>query len=292
MRAHVLPYRFNHVIMAVDGTQTFAFPNAEGGPLTIEAEAERARASLVMEKGRPARFAFEAETLDALWRQDGAAPRRTTAENLQIHLRTAPMAPEAEAEARAATMAALDAAESVETAQASAPAGDRTDPDGPRTTLDLHVSGETLVWNQDGPAWAQRPANFEAVAHADRFPAAPWESDPVGTWARGGGRLRIDKAALTWGDAAATVEGDLAVTPRAELDGRLQARLADHGALVATLTDAGLIDPSYRRPAETILDQLAVMSGDEEGGIAVPLDVRAGRIYLGPLRLAKLPPVY
>ncbi len=111
-------------------------------------------------------------------------------------------------------------------------------------------------------------------------------------WRESGGRMLVDRLALQWGpltlQASGTVTLDAALQPQANLTANVRGFLETVDALVA----AGLVEADK---SGLIKAGLALLAGapdaDGKATLTAPLSLAGGRLFLGPLQIAQLPPV-
>tara|TARA_R110000868_G_scaffold277963_1_gene537750 strand:- start:6870 stop:7874 length:1005 start_codon:yes stop_codon:yes gene_type:complete len=103
-------------------------------------------------------------------------------------------------------------------------------------------------------------------------------------WTRAGGQFQIAESALAWGAAQISGTGDLTLDAMARPDGRISLHITDPDALADALVTARLV------PAENeqALRLAAMMAPRGPDGVALPLRIRDGGVYLGPVRLGDI----
>ena len=114
----------------------------------------------------------------------------------------------------------------------------------------------------------------------------------LAAWRESGGRMLIDRLSLEWGplavQATGTVTLDAALQPQANLTANVRGFLETVDALVA----AGMVEAEQ---SGLIKAGLALLAGapDSDGvaTLTAPLSLNGGRLFLGPLQIAQLPPV-
>jgi len=114
----------------------------------------------------------------------------------------------------------------------------------------------------------------------------------LAAWRDGGGALALDRLDIDWPPLALSASGRLVLDDRFRPAGELAARVAGLPALLDRLAAAGLMTPE--QVATTKLAVLAFAGEPDAAGrpvLAVPVILRAGILYLGPLPLARLSPV-
>ena len=111
-------------------------------------------------------------------------------------------------------------------------------------------------------------------------------------WRDDGGILEIDRFALGWSrlvlDASGTFAFDIAMQPVIAT----QARLRGHNETLDALVGAGVL-----APGESLMARMAFRLLERSGGpgkpdeIRIALTVQQGWLYVGPVRLLRLPPI-
>jgi hypothetical protein len=145
------------------------------------------------------------------------------------------------------------------------------------------------------PALAGRPLNAEATAVLSGL--SDLAPKPIAArlrdWQAAGGRLAITAIRLQQGDAVAVAKGDLALSPRGRLDGALTITAAGFDELSRWL---GLPTPGQGGRQAGILAGLAILGGQTElegkRAITMPLRFSDGTVFLGPLPLGQIGPLY
>ncbi|MEE2566338.1 DUF2125 domain-containing protein [Hyphobacterium marinum] len=105
----------------------------------------------------------------------------------------------------------------------------------------------------------------------------------AGEWARARGRMVILDTRLDWGDLDISAEGDITLDGQLRPEGRLSLYFLDPGLVADRLESSGVISADDAR-ALRLLSQAAPR---DERGSALPLLLRNGGIYLGPVRLGE-----
>lgn len=121
---------------------------------------------------------------------------------------------------------------------------------------------------------------MDAVVTA--FAALARAGDPA-AWRRAGGALEIERAQMVWGAADLAGSGTLALDDDLLPAGRLSVVVTDPETLIGSLVEAGLV----RDDQGDALSLAALMAPRREGGIALPLRLQQGSVFLGPARLGR-----
>lgn len=104
---------------------------------------------------------------------------------------------------------------------------------------------------------------------------------PVSAWSEAGGRLAITESRLEWGPARMDASGDLGLDAQLRPEGRLSLALFDPEAFASALIAGGFVAPEN----QDALRLAAVLAPRGEDGVAMPLRLRDGGVFLGPVRL-------
>tara|TARA_R110000824_G_scaffold118960_2_gene271520 strand:+ start:137934 stop:139070 length:1137 start_codon:yes stop_codon:yes gene_type:complete len=273
LEADVMPYNLRHIVLKVDGEQILQYNDTRGpAPLrhTIHAKAEGTWASYVAIKGVPfGRLAIDVNKLVA--RHDGGTGldptsqgEHLTAERLQLHVR-----PAEDTNASGITLpGSYDFALQGNNVAVSAI--------GPAQVLGTHIELFTMQARL-------RDVTDEKSASPARLAKA---------WMRDGGRLTVSDLQIKWGPLDLWAQGNLALDDEARPAGNLDAEIRDYPALVQALVNQGIIRAQDAKIAQVGLGLVAQMQGKNDGAIAVPVVMKDGKLFLGPLVVARLDPLF
>jgi len=258
--AHFLPYRPNHIIANLGGTHIITY-RPPGGPhhQQINAHAETFMASYHNQQGRLERFSLDVAQLTTTSPNAKAGDGKVGiahADSLQLHIRPAP--------------------------------GDGAQ------AHDLSLTGNQLFF-QDATTNALGPTIQEMVLQArlHRTPAVSGSAnDMLRRWAQTGGTLAVDQLKLVWGPLKLEAQGNLKLDAQGRPEGQLDATLSDHPPLLDALVKAGTITRREASLAFAGMELLSAFQGQTPGHLRAPLIARDGLLYLGPLALAPLKPLY
>jgi hypothetical protein len=165
---------------------------------------------------------------------------------------------------------------------------DQEDGTGPSIGYQAEVTGVVL------PKRARIPldqrierASLEAVL-VGAIPAGP-RREALHRWRAAGGKLEIAALTLVWGELALSGQGTLVLDQALRPEGRISARVRGLPKTLDRLADAGVIK---RNVATTIKFGLLALAGaGSNGEMVVPVTLRDGSLYLGPVRLLRISPV-
>ena len=110
-------------------------------------------------------------------------------------------------------------------------------------------------------------------------------------WLDAGGTIEVDNLRLQWGGLGISANGTLA------LDGKLQPMAAfsggieGFGAILNALVAADQMTPEQASLVEIALSYLARPGPDGKPQITAPFTIQDGKVFIGPARLGRLPPI-
>ena len=165
-----------------------------------------------------------------------------------------------------------------------------------------------------GPGRTAPALDFMAQAEGVSYPAAPvrglgrttarlvarvsvtgqanYAPEAMARWRDSGGTLEVKRFTLNHGPLALDGDGTLAIDNRMRPIGAFTLRVKGFEEALDRLAGAGVIKPHSAALAKTVMKALARkqgMPGAEE--LKVPLSLQDGWLYVGPVALAKLPPI-
>lgn len=254
--ANLLPYDLNHVVLQVTGRVALNIARRdESGapaPLLLSGGAQSLLASYIADRDGPARLDIAVNGFTGDLTDADKAPVSLAAANFELHLRRAPD------DANATDLAAK--LESVEIGPGIEP-----------------LLGQTL-------ARALLEARLEALPFA-----AVQSGAYLRAWAQSGGRANITNGQLVWGGVDIQAQGVLALDSARRLTGTMQTSIAGYATLLDKLVAAGRITPDGRNLLGGTLDVVSALGG---GRAALPIAFEAGRLYLGPVIVGELRPLF
>jgi len=106
----------------------------------------------------------------------------------------------------------------------------------------------------------------------------------LAAWTLAEGRLVINAAQIVWGAAELSGDGALALDGALRPRGRLSVVLADLDSLVDAMVAGGVVSTEEGEAIRVA----ALMAPRREGGVALPLRVQDGGLFLGPARSTDL----
>jgi hypothetical protein len=266
LSADFLPYNLRHVVLKIDGEQLLKYRDVSGAvprSHVLRANAEGTWASYVDLPGAPfGRLAIDIDNVVAIRDGDRKAGR-FAAKRLQLHTQPAetgaPPSP---------TAASYDVA--IQADEVTAAPGDATRVLGDRIDL---VAAQARVGN---------------------MPKSPRASlVEIGRqWLAEGGTLAVSDLAIKWGPLDLWAEGQLTLDARHRPEGRFDAAFANYQGLIEALRQAKIISDKDARLAVVGLGLFAQLQGDKSGRVHVPVVMKDGKLFLGPLVVSRLDPLF
>ncbi|MGK2741079.1 DUF2125 domain-containing protein [Tepidicaulis sp. LMO-SS28] len=265
LTVQMLPYKLDHAIADFSGEQNIYIAGPEGAQ-QFAFTAEAFWASHVQTEGFAGRTAFETKafTAEGTDRQSGDRLGGLSADHVQLNTRPAPGGAEG----------------------TPLPA-----------TYDLAIRGENIAWDfAPLVPWLERDiAQLEIQMRADHLPRhLPADADDgLKDWAAAGGKLAISHLRLLWGPVDMTGQGTLTLDAQGRPQGRFDTSFDNVEGLFNRLVEAGLVKPEAAPMIFTGVNVLAALQGKPQDGRAhLPLVFQDGVVFLGPVAVGRLEPVY
>jgi len=121
-------------------------------------------------------------------------------------------------------------------------------------------------------------------------PGPPHEALPA--WRNAGGDIEIREADAVWGPLRVRANGTLALDAAMQPEAAGTLHVAGLGEALDRLGAAGLIEPG---PVQLVKLMFGALAKQAEGGgppeVQLPLTIQDGRLYTGPIKLARLRPL-
>jgi hypothetical protein len=261
------PYNLRHMVLTLEGEQRLSYRDLRtAARATNEARfmAGSAQASYVLLEDRPfGRLAIDIEALKGKHRLGANdTTEELTAKRLQLHARPA------ESHEGIEEPGSYDIALQAE---------------------DVNVESTTKI-----PALGPRMEFFLAQTRLRGLPPGNYVSlvELMRDWQAAGGTLAISDLAVKWGPLDLYASGELSLDARRRPEGRLDARVTDFEELLDALVKDGIVQEREARIALAGLVLVSQFQGKESNEIRMPVIMREGKLYLGPLVIAKLEPLY
>lgn len=263
----LLPYNLRHAILTLEGEQHLSYLDLRTrGRQRNEARftAGSARASYVALADRPfGRLAIDIEALEGEHRLGASGETQNmTATRLQLHARPA-----------------------------ETPEGGEV-PD----SYDLALQAEDVDIGvaKTIPALGQNMTLFLAQTRLRGVPPTNHASlvELMRAWQAAGGTLAVSDLVVKWGPLDLHASGELGLDAAHRPEGQLDARITDFEGLIDAMVEDGLVEEREARVALAGLVLVSQFQGQKSNEVRVPVIMRDGRLYLGPLAVAKLEPLY
>lgn len=172
----------------------------------------------------------------------------------------------------------------------------RPSPDITGTAFDIALKGQDISWVDLGDAtWAGSDiAHLEAQTRItdlpENFPEALATLLPDA--AANGTKLAVSEFALEWGPIEMTGQGEVSLDSLGRPEGRFRTSVGNLDGLIDALVNAGIVSQQSARLAFAGMVALSSMQGEERGRVRLPVAMKDGVLFLGPIAAARLEPVY
>ncbi len=169
---------------------------------------------------------------------------------------------------------------------------DAAQPGPPSFALTANASDTQLAAKFGGPLGTDL-RTFRLSGTLNGKPPGKLQRDAIDAWRQDGGTIDIRRIALGWGALDVSGNGTLALDAALRPLGAFTTKVQGYRALLAALEQTGKLRRREASAARLALDLLSKPSGNGDGRrvVTVPLTAQRGRLYLGPVRLLKLPPI-
>ncbi|MEQ8283770.1 MAG: DUF2125 domain-containing protein [Parvibaculum sp.] len=158
----------------------------------------------------------------------------------------------------------------------------------------LRGDGIALGLGRHIPALGHRIEKIAAQARARNLPRIERVSavELLEDWRAADGTLAISDLVVKWGPLDMTAYGEVTLDAANRPEGRFDAEIADFEGLLDAMVQDGLVREREARVALAGLVLVSQFQGSEPGRVRVPISMTGGKLYLGPLAIAQLSPLY
>lgn len=111
-------------------------------------------------------------------------------------------------------------------------------------------------------------------------------------WRDQGGIIDIEDTMLSWGKSKISGNGTLALDDKNRPMGAFSTKLVGFNGLLDILTASGGLDPRAKQTASFALNLLAKQDNNGVLFLDIPLSLQEGGVYLGPLFLMPIKPIF
>jgi hypothetical protein len=263
----LLPYNLRHAVLTLGGEQVLRYRDVRKRTHTVNelrAKTGTARASYVDLPESPfGRLAIDIENLDAVHLQSAAGLEDSiAAERLQLHTRPATD------DTGSPIIASYDIA-----VQADGVAVDSLE-----VMPALGNSMELLLIQA-------RLRDVPQTRHVSAI-------ELLQAWREDGGTLALSDLVVKWGPLNLAASGELSLDALNRPQGQLDARVTDFEGLMEAMVRDGVVKENEARIALAGLVLVSQFQGNRSDEVRMPVIMQEGRLFLGPLAIAKLEPLY
>jgi hypothetical protein len=265
LRAEMLPYNLDHVIVDVQSDQTLSYVRQNNGAPELthfHISSDSAWASLVNEGEGEQRLAVD---FTNIFTQREYRPESgpidagiATAARLQLH--------------------------------------GRPSPNQPGTSFDIAFRGKDISWANFGetPWPGNTVTTLDVQARLSGLPEnLPQSLDTVLPNASSNDtKLAISEFRLLWGPIDMKGRGEVTLDELGRPEGKFRTSVGNLDALIAALVEAGIVSQQSAGLAFAGMAALSSLQGEEEGRVRLPVAMKEGVLFLGPIAAARLEPVY
>jgi hypothetical protein len=110
-------------------------------------------------------------------------------------------------------------------------------------------------------------------------------------WRDDGGTIELQSLRLRWGSLLVDASGTLALDQALQPEGAFSAVITGQDAAVDVAVKAGALRPSDAGAAKVVLGLLARPNGAGDKALTLPMTIQNQQLYLGPAKLATIPPI-
>ncbi len=162
--------------------------------------------------------------------------------------------------------------------------------------FDIALRGQDISWAELGETtWAgSEITHLEAQTRVrDLPPDFPNALDTILPDAAAlGTTLAISEFALEWGPIEMTGEGEVKLDSLGRPEGRFRTSVGNLDGLIDALVTAGIVSQQSARLAFAGMVALSGLQGEEAGRVRLPVAMKDGVLFLGPIAAARLEPLY
>jgi hypothetical protein len=122
------------------------------------------------------------------------------------------------------------------------------------------------------------------------LPPGPF-TQALARWRDDGGTIELQSLRLRWGSLLLDASGTLALDGALQPEGAFSAIITGQDAAVDVAVMTGALKPDQASAAKTVLGLLAKPNADGEKAITLPMTIENEKLFLGPAKIANLPPI-
>ena len=163
---------------------------------------------------------------------------------------------------------------------------------GPEARLVVEIDGRGLVLASRVQVILGREIGLIGVtaSHDGPLPEA-WSGPALAAWSTAGGTVEFERLNLEWGAVEIAAEGTLTLDGALRPEAAFSAEIAGYGGLLDLLAEQGRMQPREASFAKTFLNLMAKKKAGRRV-LKAPVTAQNGKLFVGPLPLLKLAPVF
>ena len=148
--------------------------------------------------------------------------------------------------------------------------------------------------NLTHPALAESPYG-DVIEHFDMTLAVHGDleenldRDALIAWRDNGGTLELHRLSVNWGRLDLLLRGSVSLDELMRPLGAFTAEVRGYEPVIDDLQESGRIDAGEAATVKSTLGSLA--EKDQSGRLTIPIALQSGRLFVGPLPVANLPPI-
>lgn len=163
---------------------------------------------------------------------------------------------------------------------------------GPEARIEVEIDGENLLLApQINAILGHKVALFGLTAAHDGTLPAALSGPGLAVWSEAGGTVDITRLILQWGDVDVTADGALTVDGKLRPQAAFSAEIAGYGGLLKVLVENGRMKQRDASFARTFLNLMAKKKAGRRV-IKAPVTAQNGKLYVGPIPLLILDPIF
>lgn len=113
----------------------------------------------------------------------------------------------------------------------------------------------------------------------------------LSAWRDSGGTVELQSLRIRWGSLLVDASGTLALDSALQPEGAFSAMITGQGRAVDVAVMTGALKPDQASAAKEVLALLPKPTDSEQSAITLPLTLQNDQLFLGPAKIASVPPI-